>query len=460
MSRIAVVVVAALALTTLLFASTSQHPAAAAAVPVSPGGVIDQADVALERIPRTLHGVVVTWSNGRLERIPFAHIGTGEDVVQADEFGRFTVPAQIRTNHVNIVAPGYQVMRRVTTSDYVVAFVRPLDVRAIYLPYDQLRNPSVLSWALDLARDGVITALVVDVKDEGGAVLPLVANQRAIDMGAVRSTFTDVEGFLDDLADLGVYRIARVVAFLDGWLANGRPQTALRSLNGSIFRDSIDLAWTDPFHDISRQHNIEIGVNAAEFFEEIQYDYVRLPTEQIELRQRVTPAQRSAIIAQFAEEASAAVHAVGAAIAFDTFGQTTVVEYDDGIGQVLEELAPFLDYYSPMVYPSTWTTGWFGLDYPPSDPFTVVFASVEAAVIRLEGYNIVVRPWLQDFHDYQAQKLFYNAYEVSVQIDASFLAGGSGFMLWDPSLGYELGVLEDIAGGGLATVGIGSAESD
>ena len=105
-------------------------------------------------------------------------------------------------------------------------------------------------------------------------------------------------------------------------------------------------------------------------------------------------------------------------------------------------------------------TGWFGLDYPPSDPFTVVFASVEAAVIRLEGYNIVVRPWLQDFHDYQALKLFYNAYEVSVQIDASFLAGGSGFMLWDPSLGYELGVLEDIAGGGLATVGIGSAESD
>ena len=456
MSRVAIAILSVVVFSVALSGVVQSAPAAS----VSPGGAVaggglpSVADIPVEHIERTLHGVVVTWRDGRLERVPLAHVGTGEDTVRADEFGRFTVPAAIRTNHVNIVAPGYEVFRRVTTSDYVVVFAKPLEVRAIYLPYDQLRNPSVLEWAMGLARDGVITSLVIDVKDEGGSVLPLVANQTAIDMGAVRSTFTDVEGFLEELEALGVHRIARVVTFLDGWLANGRPQTAIRDFDGSIFRDGIDLAWTDPFIDLSRRHNIEIGVNAARYFEEIQFDYVRLPTENIELRSRINVAQRSAIIAQFAQEAAQAVHAVGAALAFDTFGLTTIVAHDDGIGQVLEELAPFLDYYSPMVYPSTWTPGWFGLEYPPADPFTVVRSSVEAAVARLAGYNVVVRPWLQDFHDYQVQKLFYGAGEVALQIDASDLAGGSGFMLWDPSLGYEVGVLSSIATGGIAVVSI------
>ena len=71
------------------------------------------------------------------------------------------------------------------------------------------------------------------------------------------------------------------------------------------------------------------------------------------------------------------------------------------------------------------------------DPFVVVRESVMRAVERLAPYNIVVRPWLQDFHDYQSQKLFYGAEEVLAQIRASAAAGAKGFMLWDPSLNYH-----------------------
>ena len=410
------------------------------------GAAASQAEASVQQIPRSLHGVVVTWREGRLMRVGHAHVGTGVGTVEGDEKGRFTIPASIRTNRVSVVAAGYEVLREETASDFVVAFMKPLVVRAIYLPQDMLKDPSMLAWATGLAREGAITALVVDVKDEGGAVLPLVANETARDLDAVRSTFTDVEGFLQDLGELGIYRIARVVTFLDSRLAVGRPATALRSFSGEIFRDGLGLAWTNPFSDLARRHNIEIGVNAARFFEEVQYDYVRLPTEGgMELRARVTVAERSAIIAQFAAEAAPALHAAGAALAFDTFGLTTIVPHDDGIGQVLEELAPHLDYFSPMVYPSTWTTGWFGLEYPPADPFTVVLSSVSAAVSRLAGYeSIIVRPWLQDFHDYGEQKLFYGAREVQAQIDAAAQAGGEGFMLWDPSLQYQLELLREL----------------
>ena len=452
MVRIVSMFVAALVVAVALMSASAPGALAAsrAAEPfVEPAPAEPRADVPLERIPRTLRGLVVTWRDGRLERIPFAHVGTGEDTLQADAEGRFRIPAAIRTNHVNIVAPGYHVIREVTTSDYVVAFAQPLEARAIYLSYDKLGEPDKLEFVLDLARNGYINALVIDVKDEGGSPLPLVANQIAINMGAVRGTGTDVEGFLEDLEALGVYRIARVVTFMDSWLANSHPQTAIRDFDGSIFRDDSNWAWIDPFHDLSRRHNIEIGVNAAAYFDEVQYDYVRLPTQRNAVRGRVTVAERSAIIAQFASEAATALHAVGAAVSFDTFGQTTVIAHDDGIGQVLEELAPYLDYYSPMVYPSTWSTGWFGAVYPASDPYAVVLGSVAAAVARLEGYNIVVRPWLQDFHDYGPRKLYYGPAEVAVQIDATAEAGGSGFMLWDPSFNYQLPALAQIATAGL-----------
>ena len=90
--------------------------------------------------------------------------------------------------------------------------------------------------------------------------------------------------------------------------------------------------------------------------------------------------ERTGAIIAFARAASARLHAVGAAVAFDTFGQTTVISDEDGIGQVLEDLAPYLDYYSPMLYPSTWVPGSFGFDYPPSEPYRVVLWSVRRAV--------------------------------------------------------------------------------
>ena len=55
--------------------------------------------------------------------------------------------------------------------------------------------------------------------------------------------------------------------------------------------------------------------------------------------------------------------------------------------------------------------------------------------------GVVVRPWLQDFPDYQAGRQSYGVGEVRAQIDASEAGGGSGFMLWDPTLDYQFEAL-------------------
>ena len=417
--------------------------------PADPAGAAEAA--AVKRSPvsidRPLRGVVLTCEAGRVAPVPGAQVGTGERSLITDGRGRFTIPAEIRTDRLNVVAAGYWIVRRETTADTAVVVLPRLEARAIYLSYDRLRRHEALDWALDLARRGLISAIVVDVKHETGAVLPFVANQTARDMNAVVDVGTDVVGFLDDLRRLGIYRIARVVAFRDNRFTTEFRSEAIHTADGRVLVDAGGAAWSDPFSERARRHNIEIGVNSAPYFEEIQYDYVRFPGDRrATSRSGATGAQRSAIIAQFAADAAEALNAVGAALAFDTFGQTTVIAHDGGIGQVLEDLAPHLDYYSPMVYPSTWSAGWFGVAYPPADPFTIVRESVAAAVARLEAFpHVVVRPWLQDFGDYQARKLPYGPEEVRAQIRAAEEAGAQGFMLWDPSLRYQVDVLADEA---------------
>lgn len=435
-----------LVLFALLLASLAGGSGALAKDAAPDHGLISDAPDAIVAINKPLRGIVLAREGGTVVRVGGAHIGTGLTSVRTDSAGRYLIPAEIRTDHLNVVSAGYEIERRVTTADYVVTYLKPLDVRAIYIPYDELRRTEVMEWTLGLARANLISAVVVDVKDEAGSVLPLAATQQVIDMRAVRGTGTDVEGFLTELAELGVYRIARVVTFLDGRFARAFPADAILTATGSVFVDSIGLAWSNPFSEAARAHNVAIGVEAAKWFEEVQYDYVRLPTDPgVVVRNNATPEARSAAITAFTREAASALHAVGAALSIDTFGQTTVIDHDGGIGQVLEDMAPYLDYYSPMVYPSTWTAGWFGLSYPPSDPFLVVKTSVGLAVQRVAPFEtVLVRPWLQDFHDYQSRKLYYSAVEVQAQIDASAEAGGSGFMLWDPSLNYHLSVLEEL----------------
>ena len=113
-----------------------------------------------------------------------------------------------------------------------------------------------------------------------------------------------VEGFLEELGNLGLYRIARVVTFLDGRYAFTFPTGAHRSYDGAIFRDSGNGAWSNAFYEGARRHNIDIGVRAARWFEEIQYDYVRFPTDPgVVARNNANPQARSNAIASFARDA-------------------------------------------------------------------------------------------------------------------------------------------------------------
>jgi hypothetical protein len=74
--------------------------------------------------------------------------------------------------------------------------------------------------------------------------------------------------------------ISRIVVFKDNLLAQGRPDLAIHRRDGSLFRDREGLAWTNPYSRDVWNYNISIAVEAAKAgFDEIQFDYVRLPDQ-------------------------------------------------------------------------------------------------------------------------------------------------------------------------------------
>lgn len=367
-----------------------------------------------------------------------AWVSDGDELVRTDAEGRFVLSEGGGTWLV--VAPGYRPAR--AESGAVALSLQPFMPRAIYLPYEQLWQTETMAWALELARDGTINAIVVDIKEEGGATLPLAATADGLRLDAVVDTGTDVGAFLRELGEMDVYRIARQVTFLDRRLAQGRPETALRLADGTALDDGA-YAWTDPRADEVRSYNIAIAAAAAPYFDEIQFDYVRYPgNSKLAFSKALDAEARARSIAGFAEEAAAVLHRRGVAISFALFGITAINSGDAGIGQNLEDLADRVDHVAPMVYPSAWPVGSFGAGYPAAEPGRVVAASIASAVQRVRAAgNAVVRPWLQDFQDYGPAGLSCGAVEVAAQIKASSEAGGVGFMLWDQSLRYALSTL-------------------
>ncbi len=423
---------------------------AGAALHVAPAEEPGLEDAQAEGLPAinaaystNLSGRVYVWDQGRLRPAAQARVSTGSAILRTDSSGRFQFKPAQRTGSLSVIQPGYDVVHRPVYGDQTVIVLRSLVVRAIYIPFSDAARPEVQAYVHRLVDADMINAVVVDLKDEGGRVYGVASTATTNRIGATVHG-DGVTRFLDELDKKGVYRIGRIVTFLDHWYASWFPERALHHVNGGPFTDAMGSKWASAYSSAARRYNAEIGAAASGYVEEIQYDYVRLPYESsLQERAIYSAAQRVAAINSFAREASELLHMAGLAISFDTFGVISTAGDDQGIGQSVEGVAAYLDYISPMVYPSGWQAGSLGFAYPPAHPGPVVRINVQATVDRIdERSTALVRPWLQDFHDYQSRGLLYQAREVHAQIAATAEAGGVGFMLWDPSMRYELQALE------------------
>ena len=286
-------------------------------------------------------------------------------------------------------------------------------------------------------------AVVIALKDSDGYEF-VKGSTLAAKTGAYLNAIPDLPGAVKDFKDQGIYTIARIAAFKDDHLARARPDLAVHFPDGRIWTGDKGTAWADPYQPEVWDYVIDIASRAAGAgFDEIQFDYIRFPsdgkTRQCRyLRNDHSPATSTAALRDFLTLARERLHPLGVKISIDTFGLTTSVDSGMGIGQRLDQMADLVDYVSPMMYPSHYAKGEYGLKNPNRQPYLVVHHGIQDATARLGGKTAQLRPYLQDF----SLGVHYTPAFVRAQIRAAEELGVRGWILWNPGNHYDWSAAE------------------
>ena len=319
----------------------------------------------------------------------------------------------------------------------------PDEVRGVHVTMALASLEGKLEEYIGLTSEGLNT-IELDVKDENGEIgfvpsaVPL-----ATKVGAARPYYRPRQAARQAHA-AGVYLIGRVVVFEDPRLSEGAPQLAIKRSDGSIWRNHAGLGWTNPYDKRVWDYNVSIAEVAARAgFDEIQFDYVRFPSDG-DVDDIVYPGKSSKakgwVIAEFVHYATERLKPLGVRVSADVFGLAATREL--GIGQVPRRLAKYVDAVYPMVYPSHYGAGEYNLDNPNASPGETVQIALGHFRRDLRRSKAQLIPWLQDFsYGYP-----YGADEVQAQIDAARRVGVRGYLLWNPSGVYTPGALAPAAG--------------
>ncbi len=313
-------------------------------------------------------------------------------------------------------------------------------VRGLYVNRFAAQSTRKLAQLLAIADSTEVNALVIDMKDEFGLNFRSddpELQRNAGTMGKVR----DVRILLDSVRAHGLMPIARLVVFKDSVAARMNPDQVIRKADGSPWRDGQGLTWVSPYSQKIREYNIRAAEELVRLgFEEIQWDYIRFPEPYKSLPAQHFPGSdgvsKPDAVADFLKEAQARMHALGVRSTADVFGLVTTVNGPLEIGQHWEKVAPVSDVLLPMVYPSHYPSGAFGIARPNAEPYQIVLRAISRARERDTALGITgehVRPYLQAF---TLGKPEYGAEQVREQIRAVKDAGYQGWVLWHPGSSY------------------------
>lgn len=329
-------------------------------------------------------------------------------------------------------------------------------VRGIYISGPMAGSTELFQNILDSAAGTEINTVVIDFKDDQGRITCPVDSPVASEIGACRPYVQDMNGLVASLKERGLYVIARVVAFRDPWLAEKKPEWSLHLADGSLYRDRQGMAWVDPYRKEVWDYLVEVGTEAKEAgFDEVQFDYIRFSTEgtmrDVVFDEAVTGGRsKTDVITEFVKYAYENLASQGLFVSADVFGTIIGSDIDaQAVGQVYTEMAKHLDYVCPMIYPSHYGPGNFGLEHPDTMPYETVLEALKKSQMVMDqaaeadghvSSQAIVRPWLQDFtasYLGEGNYIPYGYNEVQRQIQAVKDAGYDEWMLWSAANRYH-----------------------
>jgi len=322
--------------------------------------------------------------------------------------------------------------------------------RALYAPSAVFEGAGRLDAMLDLLERTEANAMVIDVKETGGWLYYATDLPQARASGAVMASpvFT-LEELLPALKERGIYTIARVVVMKDNTLGQAQPELAVRNVQtGGPWADWGGGVWLDPGNPGVAEYVAAIAADLADRgFDEVQLDYIRFhsdgPYELAETNLPHTQSFRLPTIQRVMRVISDELAWRRTFLAADVFPISFIATDDQGIGQRPEVIMPYVDYFSPMVYPSHYYPGVFDIAEPNEHPYEMIDRTLEIMNQQAAGLPLRIRPWIQDF-GYGPFRA-YTAADVLAEMQALADNGATGWMIWNAEARFT----EDALGGPL-----------
>ncbi len=314
-------------------------------------------------------------------------------------------------------------------------------VRGIHLTCWSAGSAKSRKELLNKISDSVINTVVIAVKETDGRVyIPGV--EKAHKFGSYQGAISDPGAMLKDFKGAGLYTVARIVVFKDTMLPGIRQDLAVKTPGGDLWRSRNGAVWLDPYNREVWDYTLDIAERAAKLgFEEIQFDYIRYPSEgNTSLCRYSKPHNRHTAVnnlRDFLDYAAKRLAPYKVKISADVFGLTTSVKDDMGIGQDIKTLAAGADYVYPMMYPSHYAAGEYNIKNPNGSPFKVINRGLKDAMEKLGPDYAKLRPYLQDF----SLGWKYGPSEVRAQLMAAHLNLLESWVLWNPANKYTWSAL-------------------
>lgn len=305
---------------------------------------------------------------------------------------------------------------------------------------------------IQLVDETELNAMVIDVKNDDGRVTYKMNAPAVSELGAEIGYIRDIDTLIKKCKEKDIYLIGRIVAFKDPYLAQQRPELAVKTKTGEIFKDKSGLAWVNPYKQEVWDYLIEIAKTAVhDGFDEIQFDYIRFSTDlnsnRVDFGEEAETVGKKEIITQFTEFAYENISECGAYVSADVYGTVIDSAIDQEIvGQDYVAMASHLDYICPMVYPSHYANGVYGIPIPDAQPYDTVKAAMKAANEQLsvlpKDERAINRVWIQAFTaGWVDGHISYGQREIRQQIQGAYEAGYDEWILWNAAVNYKRNTL-------------------
>ena len=299
---------------------------------------------------------------------------------------------------------------------------------------------------IDFAKQTKINTFVIDIKDNEcpGYKADAMAkysptNHRYAGKGKEEMYKKAVKRLHEE----GFYVVGRITCFKDSHLVKDHPEVAITELaTGKPFKHN-KAYWPSPYDRKVWQFNVELAKEAVRKFgfNEINFDYVRFPDRMTKVEKLINyhnkyNESKVQAIQRFVQYACDEIHAVGAYVSVDVFGEAANPGYTTAYGQYWPAISNICDAICGMPYPDHFSNGYYGIKKPWNHPYEILKAWGERVQQRqaVTPTPAAVRTWIQAYpvmKHVDRNGLRYDAEDVEKEIRGLYDAGlTGGYTTW------------------------------